>query len=161
MKLTKRIATICTAATATVLLSAGGAQANDGGGLLSLLDNTPLVQVTYPLKQALQGNYLTSGSSAVKKSTKSGTTDGGNITNNNNNNNNAAGPNNNNNNNNNGGGTSNNNNNNNNVGTQAAGGGLLSILNNSPLVKLQVCYPGQPGQGQSSAGNQNINCNQG
>lgn len=51
MKLTRRFATISAAATATLLLSAGGAQAEGDGGLLSLLGNSPLIQVCYPMGQ--------------------------------------------------------------------------------------------------------------
>jgi hypothetical protein len=59
VKLTKRFATISTAATAAVLLSAGGAQAQGDGGLLSLLDDSPLLQVCYPMGQVGQGNSFT------------------------------------------------------------------------------------------------------
>ncbi|GAA1248840.1 MULTISPECIES: hypothetical protein [Streptomyces] len=59
MKLTRRFATISTAATATLLLSAGGAQAQGDGGLLSLLGNSSLVQVCYPMGQVGNGNVNT------------------------------------------------------------------------------------------------------
>ncbi|MFF1566943.1 hypothetical protein ACFVY1_26040 [Streptomyces sp. NPDC058293] len=51
MKLTRRFATLSAAATATLLLSAGGAQADGDGGLLSLLGNSPILQVCYPMGQ--------------------------------------------------------------------------------------------------------------
>ncbi|MFF5444876.1 hypothetical protein [Streptomyces sp. NPDC012888] len=49
MKLTRRLATISAAATTTLLLTTGGAQADGDVGLLSLLGNSPLVQVCYPM----------------------------------------------------------------------------------------------------------------
>lgn len=42
---------ISAAATATLFLTAGGAQADGDGGLLSLLGNSPLIQVCYPMGQ--------------------------------------------------------------------------------------------------------------
>lgn len=59
MELTRRFATISAAATATLLLSAGGAQAEGDGGLLSLLGNSPLIQVCYPMSQVGNGNINT------------------------------------------------------------------------------------------------------
>ncbi|MEU6759927.1 hypothetical protein [Streptomyces sp. NPDC046685] len=51
MKLTRRFATISATAAASLLLGAGGAQAEDDGGLLSLLGDAPLIQVCYPMGQ--------------------------------------------------------------------------------------------------------------
>ncbi|MBW8799595.1 MAG: hypothetical protein JF597_40280 [Streptomyces sp.] len=138
MKLAKRFATISAAVTAAVVFGAGGAQAQSGGGLLSLLSDIPLL--------GLAG--------------QDGTSTGAQTTNNNNNNNNnGGGPNNNNNNN--GGGTNNNNNNNNGDSqTQGNTTGLLPLLGKS-LVNFQVCYPkGQVGSSNTLTGNQNINCHQ-
>ncbi|WP_318201927.1 hypothetical protein [Streptomyces sp. SCL15-4] len=147
MKLTKRFATISTAAITVVLLSAGGAQARGDAGLLSRLGLTALLQAPYRMGQAGTGD--------------TGTQSTTNTNNNNNNNNNAGGVNNNNNNNNNGGVNTNNNTNNNNILAGAAaqgGGGLLSLLGIPPL--LQICYPtGQVAQGNNTfTGSQNINC---
>ncbi|MER6225991.1 hypothetical protein ABT189_36505 [Streptomyces sp900105755] len=144
MKLAKRFATISAAVTAAVLFSAGGAQAQSGGGLLSLLSDIPLLGTSYPLGLAGQG----------------GTSTGAQTTNNNNNNNNTGGgPNNNNNNN--GGGTNNNNNNNNGDSqTQTGGAGVLPLLGKS-LINFQICLPkGQVGSSNTLTGNQNINCHQ-
>lgn len=58
VKLIKRFAGISTATTVAVLLSAGGAQAQGDGGLLSLLGNTSLVQVCFPMGQVGQGNKV-------------------------------------------------------------------------------------------------------
>ncbi|MEU9340666.1 hypothetical protein AB0D74_05520 [Streptomyces sp. NPDC048278] len=131
------------AVTAAILFSAGGAQAQNGGGLLSLLSDIPLLGTSSPLGLAGQG----------------GTSTGAQTTNNNNNNNNGGGPNNNNNNN--GGGTNNNNNNNNGDSqTQAGGTGILPLLGKS-LINFQICYPkGQVGSSNTLTGNQNINCHQ-
>lgn len=143
MKLAKRFATISAAATAAILFSAAGAQAQSNGGLLSVLDSIPLLRMPYTMGATGQGD------------TPLGTQ----TTNNNNNNNNAGGPNNNNNNN--GGGTNNNNNNNNGDSqTQGNTAGLLPLLGKS-LFNFQVCYPkGQVGSGNTFTGNQNINCHQ-
>ncbi|MFJ7151256.1 hypothetical protein ACIQVT_24155 [Streptomyces sp. NPDC100445] len=145
MKLVKRFATISAAATAVILLSAGGAQAQSDGGLMSLLGNLPLLRVANPMKS---GGLSDSGTLAETQT-------------NNNNNNNLTGSGPNNNNNNNGGGT-NNNNNNNNGDTQAQGaGGIIPLLGGS-LINFQVCYPkGQTGGANTTfTGNQNINCHQ-
>ncbi|MES4890334.1 hypothetical protein [Streptomyces sp. NPDC096012] len=167
MRLTKRFATISAAATAAVLFSAGGAQAQGSGGLLSLLSNTPLLKLSYPVGQVKQStSKSTSTSTKTTSKTSTDTQNNGNAANNNNNNNNnnngGAANNNNNNNNNNGGGANNNNNNNNNGAAATTGGGLLSLLNNTSLLAVQVCYPtGQSSQGNNTfTGNQNINCNQ-
>ncbi len=146
MKLTKRFTTISTAAIAVLLFSAGGAQAQGDGGLLSRLGVASLLQAPYRLGQAGTGGTETQNTTN---------------NNNNNNNNNAGGVNNNNNNNNNGGVNTNNNTNNNNIldGTQGqSGGGLLSLLGIPPL--LQICHPtGQAAQGNNTfTGSQNINC---
>ncbi|MFB7506141.1 hypothetical protein [Streptomyces broussonetiae] len=146
MKLTKQLAAISAAAIVAVLFSAGGAQAQGDGGLLSLLTNTPGLHVSHPMGQVRKGNSGGQGGSTTTTN------------NNNNNNNNAGGVNNNNNNN--GGGVNNNNNNNNGstAGTQG-GGGLLSLLGLNSLFRFQVCYPlGQTGKGNTFSGNQNINC---
>lgn len=143
MKLTKRLATISTAATAAILISAGGAQAQSAGGSIPLLDRIPLLRVFQPTGLAGLADAATGTQS----------------TNNNNNNNNATGgPNNNNNNN---SGRTNNNNNNNNGDTPTQGnGGILPLLGKS-LFNFQVCYPtGQHGTGNKFRGNQNINCHQ-
>ncbi|MFI0233643.1 hypothetical protein [Streptomyces sp. NPDC017086] len=147
MKLTKRFAAISTAAVTAVLFSAGGAQAQGDGGLLSRLGVASLLQAPYRMGQAGLGG--TDTQSATNTNT------------NNNNNNNPGGVNNNNNNNNNGGVNTNNNTNNNNIlaGTAApGGGGLLSLLGIPPL--LQICSPtGQVAQGNNTfTGSQNINC---
>lgn len=149
MKLTKRFATISTAAITAVLFSAGGAQAQGDGGLLSRLGVLSLLQAPYG-----GGQGGTDTQSTTNTTTR-------NNTNNNNNNNAGNGVNNNNNNNNNGDRNTNTNTNNNNIlaGTQAqGGGGLLSILGIPPL--LQICYPtGQAAQGNNTfTGSQNINC---
>jgi hypothetical protein len=143
VKLTRRFAAISAAAITAVVVSAGGAQAQGSGGILSLLGQPSLVQVPYGMGQGDSGD------------TRNNT--------NNNTNNNTGGVNNNNNNNNNGdGAATNNNNNNNNVfgGVQnQGGGGLLGFLGIRSLV--QVCYPiGQVGHRNTFTGNQNINCNQ-
>ncbi|MFJ5270602.1 hypothetical protein [Streptomyces sp. NPDC088358] len=140
MKLTKRIVTISAAATAAVLLSVGGAQAQGDGGSLPVLGDASLPQSPY------------AGTAFIGTPN---TTNNGGGGNNNNNNNNGRGPNNNNNNN---GGT---NNNNNNIGGQTRdNGGLLSLLGVTRLFNFQVCYPtGQVGHRNTSV-NQNINCNQ-
>ncbi|MEW2510058.1 hypothetical protein [Streptomyces sp. NPDC046870] len=148
MKLTKRFATISTAAITVVLLSAGGAQAQSDGGLLSRLGVASLLQAPY---RGVQGG--TDTQSTTNTTTRNN--------NNNNNNNNAGGVNNNNNNNNNGDRNTNNNTNNNNIlaGTQAqGGGGLLSLLGVPPL--MQICNPtGQAAQGNNTfTGSQNLNC---
>ncbi|MET8766131.1 hypothetical protein [Streptomyces sp. NPDC004658] len=148
MKFSKRFATISTAAITVVLFSAGGAQAQGDGGLLSRLGVTSLLQAPY---RGAQGG--TDTQSTTNTTTKNNT--------NNNNNNNAGGVNNNNNNNNNGDRNTNNNTNNNNIltGTQAqGGGGLLSLLGIPPL--LQICNPtGQAAQGNNTfTGSQNLNC---
>ncbi|MEU9454672.1 hypothetical protein [Streptomyces sp. NPDC048277] len=144
MKFTKRIAAISAAATAAILFSAGGAQAQSDAGLLSLLGNLPFLQMPY----------------ATGLAEKAGTSTGTRATNNNNNNNNTGvGPNNNNNNN---GGRTNNNNNNNNGDSRGRGGeaGIFSLLGKS-LINFQVCYPkGQAGTHNTFTGNQNINCHQ-
>ncbi|MER8113531.1 MULTISPECIES: hypothetical protein [unclassified Streptomyces] len=141
MKLAKRFTAISVAATAAILLSAGGAQAQSGGGLLSLLGDIPLLRMPFSMGTAGLGD----GSTGTQT--------------NNNNNNNTGGPNNNNNNN--GGGTNNNNNNNNGDSqAQGEGAGILSLLGKS-LINFQVCYPkGQVGSGNTFTGNQNINCHQ-
>lgn len=143
MKLTRRLAAISGAAITAVVFSAGGAQAQGNGGILSLLGQPSLVQVPYRMGQG-------------------DSDDAGNNTNTNTNNNTGGVNNNNNNNNNNRGAATNNNNNNNNVfgGVQnQGGGGLMGLLGVRSL--LQVCYPiGQVGQGNTFTGNQNINCNQ-
>ncbi|GGY91048.1 hypothetical protein GCM10010300_39010 [Streptomyces olivaceoviridis] len=149
MKLTKRFAAISTAAITVVLFSAGGAQAQGDGGLLSRLGVTSLLQAPYG-----GGQEGTDTQSTTNTTTR-------NNTNNNNNNNAGNGVNNNNNNNNNGDRNTTTNTNNNNIlaGTQAQdGGGLLSLLGVPPL--LQICYPtGQAAQGNSTfTGSQNINC---
>ncbi|KUN29107.1 hypothetical protein AQJ11_12405 [Streptomyces corchorusii] len=149
MKLTKRFATISTAAITVVLFSAGGAQAQGDEGLLSRLGVSSLLQAPYG-----GGQGGTDTQSTTNTTTR-------NNTNNNNNNNAGNGVNNNNNNNNNGDRNTNTNTNNNNIlaGTQAqGGGGLLSILGIPPL--LQICYPtGQAAQGNNTfTGSQNINC---
>ncbi|MEU6596852.1 hypothetical protein [Streptomyces flaveolus] len=146
MKLTKRFTTISTAAIAVLLFSAGGAQAQGDGGLLSRLGVASLLQAPYRLGQAGTGGTETQNTTN---------------NNNNNNNNNAGGVNNNNNNNNNGGVNTNNNTNNNNIlaGAQGqGGGGLLSLLGIPPL--QQICNPtGQAAQGNNTfTGSQNINC---
>ncbi|MFG2884574.1 hypothetical protein ACGFYV_20170 [Streptomyces sp. NPDC048297] len=149
MKLGKKFAAIGTAAIATVLFSAGGAQAQDGG-LLGLLGNTSPFPISHSMRQAEMG-----GDDGAQAN---------NTNNNTNNNNNAGGVNNNNNNNNNnGGGTNNNNNNNNNAGgAQAQDGGLLGLLGITKLFNFQVCHPvGQGGKGNTFSGNQNVNCVQG
>ncbi|MFG2617528.1 hypothetical protein ACGFXC_07860 [Streptomyces sp. NPDC048507] len=87
MKLTKQFAAISVAATATVLFSAGGAQAQGEGEFLSFLGNAPLQQISYTV-QLGDGNTYTG------------------TQNNNTNNNSGKGTANNNNNNNNGGGSS-------------------------------------------------------
>ncbi|MFH8339653.1 hypothetical protein [Streptomyces sp. AM6-12] len=142
MKLAKRFAAVSVAATAAIIFSAGGAQAQSGGGLLSLLGDIPLLRMPFSMGTAGLGGSTT-----------------GTQTTNNNNNNNTGGPNNNNNNN--GGGTNNNNNNNNGDSqAQASDTGILSLLGKS-LINFQVCYPkGQEGSGNTFTGNQNINCHQ-
>ncbi|BBC94958.1 MULTISPECIES: hypothetical protein [Streptomyces] len=141
MKLAKRFTAISVAVTAAILFSAGGAQAQSGGGLLSLLGDIPLLRMPFSMGTAGPGDSSTGTQT------------------NNNNNNNTGGPNNNNNNN--GGGTNNNNNNNNGDSqAQADGAGILSLLGKS-LINFQVCYPkGQVGSGNTFTGNQNINCHQ-
>ncbi|MFG2638597.1 hypothetical protein ACGFX8_33255 [Streptomyces sp. NPDC048362] len=136
MKLTKRFAMISAMAAAAILLSAGGAQAQGDGGLLSVLGNTPLLKLSHLVPQTKQAKGGTS-------------TDGGATNNNNNNNNNNNGN----------GAATNNNNNNNNVSAQAPGG-LLSLLDNLSLLNLQICPKGQEGTTNTFSGNQNINCNQ-
>ncbi|MEV7388035.1 MULTISPECIES: hypothetical protein [unclassified Streptomyces] len=143
MKLTKRLATISTAVTAAILISAGGAQAQSAGGSIPILDSIPLLRVLQPTGLAGLRDAATGTQS----------------TNNDNNNNNATGgPNNNNNNN---SGRTNNNNNNNNGDTPTQGdGGIFPLLGKS-LFNFQVCYPtGQHGAVNKFRGNQNINCHQ-
>ncbi|MFJ8541042.1 hypothetical protein ACIRFH_03330 [Streptomyces sp. NPDC093586] len=148
MKLTKQFATISTAVITVVLFSAGGAQAQGGGGLLSRLSATSPLQAPYRVGQTGTGGTGTQNTTSTTN-------------NNNSNNNNGGGVNNNNNNNNNGGTSTNNNTNNNNIlnGTQAqGGGGLLSFLGIPPLV--QICAPtGQTAEGNNTfTGSQNLNC---
>ncbi|MER6317046.1 hypothetical protein ABT237_25260 [Streptomyces sp. NPDC001581] len=77
MKLTRRFATISAAATATLLLSAGGAQAEGDGGLLSLLGNSPLIQVCYPMGQVGGiGNSNTGAQSCAQNSEATTPADG-------------------------------------------------------------------------------------
>ncbi|CAK7287163.1 hypothetical protein [Streptomyces misionensis] len=133
MKLAKRFATISAAATAAILFSATGAQAQSNGGLLSLLDSIPLLRMPYTMGATGQGDTPLGAQTT---------------NNNNNNNNNAGGPNN------------NNNNNNGDSQTQGNTAGLLPLLGKS-LFNFQVCYPkGQVGSGNTFTGNQNINCHQ-
>ncbi len=149
VKLTKRFAAIGAAAITAVLFSAGGAQAQGDGGLLSLLGAKSLLNAPYRAGQT--GTDGQGGTGAQNNTTNTNT----------NTNNNAGGVNNNNNNNNNGGTNTNNNTNNNNILTGAdeqGGGGLLSLLGIGPL--LQICHPtGQAAQGNNTfTGSQNINC---
>ncbi|MEU8460901.1 hypothetical protein [Streptomyces sp. NPDC029003] len=87
MKLTKQIASISVAAAATVLLSAGGAQAQGDGEFLSFLGNAPLQKISYPV-QLGDGNTYT-GTQNTNNNTNNNSGKG--IANNNNNNNNGGG----------------------------------------------------------------------
>ncbi|MDJ0382944.1 hypothetical protein [Streptomyces sp. G-G2] len=163
MKLTKRFVAISTAATAVVLFSAGGAQAQDHGEFLSFLGTTTFQRVSYAVQVGDGNTYIGTQNINTNNNTGGGTNNnnnnnGGGVNNNNNNNNGGKGPNNNNNNN--GGGAANNNNNNNN-GLRGGGthphddaqipgdGEVLSLLGNAALTNLQTCYPVAP-VGQSS-----------
>ncbi|OKK18422.1 hypothetical protein AMK16_19160 [Streptomyces sp. CB00455] len=83
MHLTKRFVAISTAATAAVLFSAGGAQAQENGEFLSFLGNTTLLRVSYPVQVGNDNTYTGPQNTNTNNNTGGGT--------NNNNNNNGAG----------------------------------------------------------------------
>lgn len=80
MKLAKRFAAISTAATAAVLLSAGGAQAQDDGDFLSFLGSATLPQASTPVQVGHGNTYI--GTQNVNTNNNLG----GGVNNNNNNN---------------------------------------------------------------------------
>ena len=59
MKLAKRFTAISVAVTAAILFSAGGAQAQSGGGLLSLLGDIPLLRMPFSMGTAGLGDSST------------------------------------------------------------------------------------------------------
>ncbi|WP_330295245.1 hypothetical protein [Streptomyces sp. NBC_00503] len=129
MKLTKRLVTISTAATAAVLLSAGGAQAQDDGDFLSFLGSTTLPQASTPVQVGHGNTYI--GTQNI-----------------NTNNNIGGGVNNNNNNNNSGGRTQ---------SHDDDDSGLFSLLHKTALVPAS--YSVQVGEGNSYTETQNNNTN--
>lgn len=129
MKLTKRLVTISTAATAAVLLSAGGAQAQDDGDFLSFLGSTTLPQASTPVQVGHGNTYI--GTQNI------------------NTNNNIGGGVNNNNNNNNGGGST--------QSHDDEDSGLSSLLRKAALVPAS--YSVQVGEGNSYTETQNNNTN--
>lgn len=59
MNFTRRISTVSAAVVTAVVISSGSVQAQDDGGLLSLLGTTSLLQVCYPAGQVGSGNTFT------------------------------------------------------------------------------------------------------
>ncbi|MFE2289002.1 hypothetical protein ACFXDJ_33135 [Streptomyces sp. NPDC059443] len=130
MKLTKRFVTISTAATAAVLLSAGGAQAQDDGEFLSFLGSTTLLQASNPVQVGHGNTYI--GTQNINTNNNIG----GGVNNNNNNNNNSGSV------------------------TQSHDdddAGFFSLLRSTALVRPS--YSVQVGAGNTHTGTQNDNTN--
>ncbi|MEU0403703.1 hypothetical protein ABZ318_26420 [Streptomyces sp. NPDC006197] len=76
MNLTRRISAVSATAVMAIVMGSGSVQAQDNGGLLSLLGTTSLLQVCYPAGQVGQGNTFTGSQtiSCAQNSTQTSTT---------------------------------------------------------------------------------------